>query len=381
MTPLRTPFTRPVLAGLGAFAFVLGGCSNSASERTATAADGTADSPGAEATITSSPISSVMGESVDGVAVEPLSLGPARPLPANLTVYYVPAGYGKDAVLPDLRRVYRGADDRLHEDRVFKDLGTVYTMALDLDASLIGVGVCDNQARGVSCGTPNYAAMGDAKATGFISTDSGATFRNLGALPRGAWVHAVVDGQLVIGIHHPDSFSTPPTFEYFPLRQPLVSPVAGGIPSVISGAGLAWLTADSAVYRNDGTLAYRSHAFGQAGGLPVSLSSTRHLETWWNPGTGGPGQRSPSTFYLGIFDAAQTVRRVFSWKADIRPVVQVSAQEVLGNYAPLGQTGLSFPAMILDLDTGVIHPIPELTDWLRAVGDLREPFIVAAVSR
>ncbi len=105
------------------------------------------------------------------------------------------------------------------------------------------------------------------------------------------------------------------------------------------------------------------------------------METWWEPGVGVPWQRSASAFYLGIFDAAQTLRRVFSWKADIRPIAQLSAHEVLGNHGPLDQPGLSFPTMILDLETGVIHPIPELTEALRPAGDPGEPFMVAAVSR
>jgi hypothetical protein len=369
---------RRLLPGAWALLVLLAGaCGGDSTAGATPAAPASATSTVSEATNTAVVPSP---EIIAGVTVQPLAVGAPLPLPANLDVYYFPGGYGKDAYLPDLRRVHRDAGGALQEERLFKDFGTVYTMALNLDDGLIGVGVCDNQARGVTCGTPSYPAMGDSTATGYISADSGTTFTNLGALPRNAWVHAAVDGQLLIGIYEDPATTGAVRFEYFPSHQPVRSPAAASTPLVTPGLGLVWFTDDGALYRPDGSALHKPRTPGNGNALPVPLTSSLWLEQWWKPGPGGPGQQT-STFYLGAFDTAGVPRRVFSWKADIRPIVRISDHEVLGNFAPFDQPGLTFPAMILDLDTGAIHPIQELTDGLRAAGSKLEPFIVAARKR
>lgn len=319
-------------------------------------------------------------ETIAGVTVHPLTVGAPAQIPANLSVYYFPGGYGKDAYLPDLRRVHRDTGGALQDERLFASLGTVYTMALNLDAGLIGVGVCDNQARGVTCGTPSYPATGDSTATAYISADSGATFTALGALPRNAWVHAAVDGQLLIGIYEDPATTAAVRFEYFPSGVAVPAPVAASTPLLIPGVGLAWTTDDGALYRPGGSLLRKAQTLGQRGGLALQLTPSRWLDEWWQPGAGGPGAQT-STVYLGTFDAAGTLQRAFSWKADIRPIAAISDHELIGNYAPTDAPGLNFPAMILDLDTGIIHPIDELTAALRAAGSKMDPFIVAVKAR
>ena len=367
---------RRSLFAVMAFALVLVGCSNS-SQNSATATSQPAlTSAKGVASATPTPYPVPEDEIVAGITVQPLVVGAPLPLPANLTVYYVPAGYGKDATLPDLRRVYRDTGGPLKEDRLFKDLGTVYTVALNLDEGLIGVGVCDNQKRGTFCGTPSYAATADSMATGYISTDGGATFTNLGRLPRNAWVYATLNDELLIGVYDPETPATPTRFAYFPSGTVVESPIPGAIPLRLTSAGLVWL-ADGALYGADGSPLLKIQTPGLPSGLRMTLTPSRFVETWRKTGSGGLAEQASPTFYLGIFNAAGTLQRVFSWKGDVRPTVRISAHEVLGNFEPTDTQGLTFPAMILDLDTGVIHPITELTQALRASGDLREPFIVA----
>jgi DNA-binding CsgD family transcriptional regulator len=126
-------------------------------------------------------------ETIGGVVVRRLEEAEPLPLPPNMAVYYIPAGYGKDAVLPDLHRLSRTQNGPLVDEDLFQgDLEDAYTMALDLNSGLIGVGVCEGMARGVHCGTPSYEPMGDAQPVAYVSRDLGATFTRLGDLPRGA---------------------------------------------------------------------------------------------------------------------------------------------------------------------------------------------------
>lgn len=311
----------------------------------------------------------------------PLTVGEPWLLPARLNVYYVPAAYGKDATLPDLRRVYREEGGPLHEERLLRgELTKAYTLALNLHEGLIGVGVCENWERGTNCGTPSYPPMGDSRAVGFISLDGGATYAKLGALPRGAWIHAAVAGELLIGVYAEPAGADPVRFQYFPSGKAVQPPIRDAVPLVTPGEGLTWWTDDGTLYRPDGSVIRRRLVSGNNAGPPVRLSPTQWVETWWESGFTASGAQT-STFYLRVFGPAGQAQRTFSWNADIRPIVRISDHELLGNFSAADGSNdaprLKFPAMILDLDSGTIHPLPEITAALRAAGNLGDPFVVA----
>ena len=306
------------------------------------------------------------GEVVDGVAVKTLTIGAPVTLPKDLVVYYRPATYATDGGDTRLYRAYTDASGVLRSDPLFTgDLEGAFSYALDTGRGTIGVSVCvQGYCGGVAEPSP------DARAVGYLSTDGGVSFVRLGELTRGAFVNGVVGGELLVTRYGDGSA----THSLFPSGKTVNPPVTLASPVQVAG-GILWQTPEGAILDSAGQSLSPAQTYGMTTASRPIVSSGESVKTWAKQPTAA---QSLGRQYLGVFQGTK-LAAAYSWQGnDLRAVVRLSGTQLLGNFAPQ-QTGFGeFPAMLVDLGAGLIYPVPELSELLRAEGHIGQPFIQAA---
>jgi len=304
-------------------------------------------------------------DTFDGIRLQPLTLGGDIPLPAGLVVYYNVSGYGKGGGPGELRRAYRDADGQLRVDSLVAPAAARITwQATDFEHGVVAVEIC---ARGLCASGENSAAPGS-EARLVTSDDGGISWVDRGLLPDDAFVLAIVPGDIVLGSWRPGE---PERYWHFPSGEAITPPAAGFFPAVIQGAGLVWAReGDSSTDIRDWSGAEiasigRPYASREAPRFVASaIGGDAAFRTIWFtrdiPGATGPGVGG--RFVLARLDRDQHATEAYYQDGEYPvPVVAISTTEILGNVSTPGDAGRRFPAALIDLETRVVHPIPELS--------------------
>ncbi len=306
-------------------------------------------------------------EVIDGVTVQPMSLGANVSFPKNVVLYYRVLGYASDGSWGHLRRAYTDASGQLHRDEVFaplEALGEVYTVAADLDRQEFIVGVCTKG----TCLNPSWADA-DSENRVYRSLDGGVSWSEYGSLPRNSYLFgSPLDKGAMTVTYAPDA---PASYWLFPSGEAVAQPVADARPITVAGQ-LVWLdTAAGRYVSTDGSRTlWKSPGALVSGEFFESQGGMRFVE--WRPDTGKPYEVQPFNHYFGVIDLGGKLQRALSiaGNIDIRANAAISPTVLIGNagIAVNGElsTGIPdhFQVALIDLATGQIHPIPEVSAGL-----------------
>jgi hypothetical protein len=304
------------------------------------------------------------GESIDGVAVKALTVGAPLSLPKDVVFFYMPRTYATDGGAIRLHRAYTDATGNLRAEPLFTgELEKAYSFAIDTSRGAIGVGVC---AQGY-CGGVGEPSP-DARAAAYLSTDGGVSFKKLGELPRGAFVNGIV-GEEVLVTRYAESVTTHALFPSGNLVKP---PADRSYPVQVAG-GIVWQGTNAEIYSSAGQLLSPAQSYGlSTGSLPlVNAAASQSIKTWMKQPASAqdPGQQ-----YVGVYDGSQLVD-AYHWEGrELRAVAKLSDTLLLGNFYP-PQSGFGeFPAVLIDLASGEIRPLSDLS----AAVTKGHPFVLGA---
>lgn len=305
------------------------------------------------------------GESIDGVPVKALTVGAPVALPKDLVVFYKAATYATDGGDTRLYRAYKDAAGTLHTDLLFTgELEKAFGYAIDTSRGAVGVAVCT---QGYCGGVGEPSA--DARAAAYLSTDGGVTFKKLGELPRGSFVNGIVGEEVLV-----TRYGLGTTHTLFPSGKVVKPPVEPSYPVQIAG-GIVWQSPEGAIYDSAGKLLSPSQTYGMnnASSPIVSATSGESWKTWMKQPA---SQQDPGQQYVGVFQGS-TLVDAYHWEGrDLRAVTRFADTQVLGNYYPQQSGFGDFPAVIIDLQTGTISPISELS----AAVTKGQPFVLSVAT-
>ena len=360
---------RPVVVAAIALAVLAAACSGGSKAKPA--ATGTTD-----ATVTATAQASPSpGDTLDGIPLQPLTLGGDTALPGGLVVYYNVGGYGKGGGPGRLYRAYRDAAGQLHVDPLGPDVanGPITWQALDAEHGLLALEVC---VKGM-CASGENVAREDSEARLFTSTDGGITWTDSGVIPDDTFVYAIAPGEIVVCTCRPGE---PERYWHFPSGETISPPVRGAYPANSQGVGLVWSREDGPtreVFDWPGTTLATVTAPGGAQ-PPFFVASAVGREfafrafDYWTPVPGSA--QGAFRLVLATVDEQDRPTSAYRWDGgDLWTTVLVSPTNVLGNVSPPGSMSGVFPAALIDLATRTIHPIPELNP------DRGAPFVRAAL--
>ncbi len=332
------------------------------------------------------------GEQIGGVQVRELTIGAATALPDDLVVYIAPSPWAADSFPVLLWRVYRGANGEIRRDDLFANaqaqVGPLAIVGWSGDermGEIVLVACAEGKCRGTGVG--GWAGEFDV----YHSTDGGVTWARFGAVPAMAFPMAVTSEGTIFGHFLGRDAEERPRYRFFslPSGETVTAPAANTEPRIATGFGLIW----------EPTYHERQFAvqpvFDAAGKVIGNVQPGERFEAHliarlagatygrWEYVPDRPADPHERLQYLGWLDGSGKPAALFTPGNSARVATWngpylAGTGLLLANAEMVASTRSLFdvPVVVIDLQSGVAHPLRELDEGLAST---QQPIIRAAV--
>ena len=331
-------------------------------------------------------------ETIAGIEVRELTLGPSTSLPNDVVVYVGPAAWAADSYPVLLWRVYRDPDGVLRRDDLFAnarsqlgDLAIVDWAADERMGEIVFVACPAGRCRGTGVG--GWAGEFDV----YRSTDGGISWVTFGTVPAMTFPAAVIPEGVVMSEFQGRDDDERPVQRYFvhPSGAELKPPAPNTEPRLVPGLGIVWEPTymdrkfgAEPVYDASGKVLDAAAFAPNLEARLMARAGDGSLYGAWQYVLDRPADPHPPSAYVGRVDGSGKPvslylnRVVVPWFGPY----YAGPGLVIGNAelkAPAGSARpFDVPAVLIDLGTGSAAPLRELDQFIEGY---EQPIVRATV--